>query len=254
VKIAAQLYNCRDYAKTPQEIEATLRKVKSLGFDVIQISGLGPCDPELLTGLVQELGLEVCLTHMPWHQLADTEELRKVIRDHKNMNCPHIGLGARPGDLFANTYEGWTGFIKQVNEITARIKAEGLNFSYHNHDFEFEKWNGVTAMDRLIEEVPDMLFTLDTFWVQAGGANPLTYIKKLEGRMPVIHFKDFRIVNRVRQFAEIGLGNLEWNEIIPLCESIGIEYAAIEQDNDWLVDPFDSLVISRNFLLEKGLK
>jgi len=254
VKIAAQLYNCRDYARNPQEIEATLRRVKALGFDVIQISGLGPCDPGLLIDWVQEIGLEVCLTHMPWHQLADTEELKKVIADHKRMNCPHIGLGMPPGNLFANTYEGWTAFIAQAREITARIKGEGLNFNYHNHELEFEKWQGVTAMDRLIEELPDMLFTLDTFWVQAGGANPLTYIKKLKGRMPVVHFKDFRIVNRARQFAEVGLGNLEWDEIIPLCESIGVEYAAIEQDNDWLVDPFDSLQISRKFLLEKGLK
>jgi len=253
MKIAAQLYNCRDFAKTQADIEATLRKVKALGFDIIQISGLGPYDPDVMAGWVKEMGLEVCLTHMPWPQLADPKELKKVIADHKNMNCPNIGLGARPGDLFPNTYEGWTDFIRKAKEITAQIKAEGLDFSYHNHDFEFEKWKGVTAIDRLIEEVPDMLFTLDTFWVQAGGANPLTYIKKLKGRMPVIHFKDFRIVNRVRQFAEIGLGNLEWDEIIPLCDSCGVVYAAIEQDNDWLVDPFESLAISREFLLGKGL-
>jgi len=253
MKIAAQLYNCRDYAKTPADIKTTLEKVKALGFDVVQISGLGPCDPALLAAWVTELGLEVCLTHTPWKRLADPAELGTVIQEHKDMNCPHIGLGARPGDQYANTYEGWTDFIKKANEITAIIRAEGLNFSYHNHDFEFEQWKGVTAMDRLINEAPDMLFTLDTFWVQAGGANPLTYIRKLKGRIPVVHFKDFRIVDRARQFTEIGRGNLEWDEIIPLCEASGVKTAAIEQDSDWLVDPFDSLSISRKYLLTKGL-
>ena len=96
-----------------------------------------------------------------------------------------------------------------------------------------------------------MLFTLDTFWVQAGGASPTKYIKKLQGRIKVIHFKDFRILNRARQFAEIGQGNLDWDEIIAVCKSTGITCAAIEQDGDWLVDPFQSLAMSREFLLGK---
>ena len=248
MKIAAQLYNTRDYCKTPHDIEATLRRIKTIGFDVIQISGFGPCDTDLLAGWVKELGLEVCLTHSPWARITDTAELPKLIAEHKKLGCPIIGLGARSSDAYPNSYEGWSRFIKKANEVTKRIKDEGFDFSYHNHDFEFEKWNGVTAMDRLINEIPDMLFTLDTFWVQAGGASPEKYIKKLEGRIKVIHFKDWRIVNRERQFAEIGQGNLDWNDIIALCKSTGVYCAAIEQDSNWLADPFESLAMSREFL------
>jgi sugar phosphate isomerase/epimerase len=254
MKITAQLYNTRDYCKTPDGIEATLRRIKALGFEVIQISGFGPCDPDLIAGWVRELGLEVCITHSPWPRMTDAAELKKLIAEHRKLGCGIIGLGSRPGDVYPNSYEGWTRFIKKANEITKQIKDEGLNFSYHNHDFEFEKWNGVTAFDRLIEEAPDLLFTLDTFWVQAGGASPTKYIKKLEGRIKVVHFKDFRIVNRERQFAEIGQGNLDWDEIIPTCNSTGISYAAIEQDADWLIDPFQSLAMSREFLLTKSLQ
>ena len=162
MKIAAQLYSAREYTKTPQDIEATLRKIKEIGYDLVQISGFGPCDPELIARWVKEIGLEVCLTHTPWDRLADPGELKKVIAEHKNMHCPVIGLGARPSDVYANTYEGWTRFIKKANEITKQVKDEGLDFSYHNHEFEFEKWNGVTAMDRLIDEVPQMLITLSS--------------------------------------------------------------------------------------------
>ena len=253
MKIAAQLYNCREYTKTPADIRATLERTRDIGFDAIQISGFGPCDPEQLAAWVKEIGLEVCLTHIPWPRLAESGELKKVIAEHKMLGCPLIGLGSRPGDVFPNSYEGWTRFIKKAKEITAQVKGEGLDFSYHNHDFEYEQWKGETAIDRIIEKCPDMLFTLDTFWVQAGGANPLTYIKKLKGRIKVIHFKDFKIVNRERKFAEIGNGNLEWDEIIKLCNANKIYCAAIEQDRDWLIDPFDSLAISRKFLLGKGL-
>jgi len=248
MKIAAQLYNVREYTKTPSDIEATLKKIKAVGYDVIQISGFGTCEPAMIASWVQEIGLEVCITHTPWPRLSDPIELKKVITEHKNMNCPIIGLGARPGEGYANSYEGWSRFIKKLNEITKQVKGEGLDFSYHNHEFEFEKWKGVSAMDRLIEEVPDMLITLDIFWVQAGGANPLTYIKNLQGRMKVIHLKDYRIFGGKRQFAEIGQGNFAWEEIIPLCKSTGISYAAIEQDGDFLVDPFESLAMSLEFL------
>ncbi|GHT65455.1 sugar phosphate isomerase [Spirochaetia bacterium] len=251
MKLAAQLYNTRDYTKTPEDIEATLRRVKAIGFDVIQISGFGPCDPDLLAGWIKELGLEVCVTHVPWPRLADSAELKKVIAEHKKFGCDHIGLGSRPDSVYPNTWEGWTRFIKKANEISKQVRGEGLTFGYHNHDFEFQKWNGVLAIDRIIEECPDIKFILDTFWVQAGGGNPLKYIKKLNGRIKVIHFKDFRIKDRTRQYAEIGEGNLDWDEIIPLCKAQNIPYAAIEQDGDWLVDPFESLARSREFLLSK---
>jgi sugar phosphate isomerase/epimerase len=251
MKLAAQLYNAREYTKTPEAIEATLRRVKAIGFDVVQISGFGPCDVDLLARWLKELELEVCLTHVPWPRLMDSGELKTVIAEHKKIGCQQVGLGMRPGEMFPNSYEGWTRFIKKANEIIAQVREAGLIFSYHNHELEFQKWNGETAMDRMIRECPDLDFVLDIFWVQSGGANPLTYIKKLKGRIRTIHFKDFRVKDRNRQFAEIGEGNLEWDEIIPLCKAQGIPYAAIEQDADFLVDPFESLAQSLKFLKGK---
>jgi sugar phosphate isomerase/epimerase len=251
VKIGAQLYNVRDYTKTPEDIEATLRRIRAMGFEVIQISAFGPCDTGLLAGWVQELGLDVCVTHVPWPRLADREELKKVIAEHKELGCSQIGLGMRPGDVFPNTPEGWTRFIKKANAISARVRDAGLIFSYHNHDLEFQRWDGVTTLDRLAAECPELDFILDIFWVQAGGASPAAYIKKLKGRIRTIHFKDYRVVDQVRQFAEIGQGNIDWDEIIPLCKAHHIPYAVIEQDANFLVDPFESLAMSLEFLKRK---
>jgi sugar phosphate isomerase/epimerase len=251
MKLGAQLFSARDYTKTPEDIEATLRRVKSLGFDVIQISGFGPCDIDVLASWVKELALDVCVTHTSWPRLADPAELAKVIDEHKKLGCAQIGLGMRPDSVFPNSFEGYTRFIKKANEICKQVQAAGLTFGYHNHDIEFQKWGGITAFDRIIDECPDLYFILDTFWVQAGGANPVKYIKKLNGRIKVIHFKDFRIKDRVRQYAEIGEGNLDWDEIIPQCKTNGIPYAVIEQDDDFLVDPFESFSMSRKFLLGK---
>jgi sugar phosphate isomerase/epimerase len=249
MKLGAQLYNVRDYTKTPEDIEATLRRVKTIGFNVIQISGFGPCSIDLLAEWVRELNLEVCVTHAPWPRLA--EDLKAVIAEHKKLGCSQIGLGMRPSDVFPNTAEGWTRFIRKANSIAAQVQDAGLSFGYHNHDLELQKWNGITTLDRLAAECPNLDFILDTFWVQAGGANPAAYIKKLKGRIKTIHFKDFRVVDQARQFAEIGQGNIDWDEIIPLCKAQNIPYAVIEQDANFLIDPFESLAMSLEFLKGK---
>jgi sugar phosphate isomerase/epimerase len=247
MKIGAQLYTVRDYTKTPEDIEATLRRIHAMGFEVIQISGFGPCDPNLLAGWVRELGLEVCVTHNPWARLDDPVELKKLAAEHKQLGCPQVGLGMKP-DAFPNSYEGYTRFIKKLNDICRRLRDEGLTFGYHNHNFEFQKWNGVRAIDRMIEECPDLHFILDVFWVQAGGCSPAAYLEKLNGRITVVHFKDYRMSGWDRQFAEIGEGNLDWQDIVPRCEKLKIPYAVIEQDSNWLADPFESLALSKRFL------
>ncbi|MDR0486959.1 MAG: hypothetical protein LBG91_01795, partial [Treponema sp.] len=115
MKIGVQLYTVRDYLKNEGDIEATLKKIKAMGFDLIQISGLGPCNVDRLASMIAEAGLEVCGSHSPWDRIADPDELRKLIDEHKKLNWPQIGLGAKP-DSIPNSYEGYTRFIKKVNE------------------------------------------------------------------------------------------------------------------------------------------
>jgi len=251
MKIGAQLFTVRDYLKNADEIETTLRKLKGMGYDIVQFSGLGPCGIDLLAGWVKELGMDVCATHSPWARLDDPAELKKLIEEHKKLRCTHIGLGMKP-DIFPNSYEGYTRFIKKINNICKVVQGEGLTFGYHNHNFEFKKFNGVCALDRLVEECPDMYVILDLFWVQAGGASPVAYLEKYKGRVKLVHLKDFRVNGWDRQFAEIGQGNLEWDKIMPLCEKLNIPYAVVEQDADFIVDPFDSLAMSRDYLIKAG--
>ena len=252
MKIGVQMYTIRDYLKNPEDIHISLKKVKALGFDMIQLSGLGPCNIDQLAGWIKGLGMTVCSTHSPWERIDDKKELLKLIEEHKKLGASEIGIGMKP-DIFPQSYEGWSRFIKKVNSVCKICKDNGMTFGYHNHSFEFEKIKGVCIIDRLVEECPDMNIILDVFWVQAGGANPSAYIDKLKGRIQLLHLKDFRIANWDKKFAEIGNGNLDWNDIIPRARKNGIPYAAIEQDGDFAVEPFESLAASKKYLVKSGL-
>jgi len=84
---------------------------------------------------------------------------------------------------------------------------------------------------------------IDTYWVQFGGGDPVDYINRLKGRVPVLHLKDMA-PGEERRFAEIGEGILDWPAILAASEAAGTEWLCVEQDNCYDRDPLDSAKIS----------
>jgi sugar phosphate isomerase/epimerase len=246
--IAAQLYTLRDYAKTAEDLAVTLRKVKAIGYEAIQVSGIGPIDPEVVKQLADENGLKICATHVSFDRLKN--DFDKLVAEHKLWNCSYIGLGGIPVE-FRGSQEGYSTFAKEASVISNKLKEAGLQFIYHNHKFEFEKYNGKPALQILMEEsdASSFGFEIDTYWVHAGGASATDWIRKVAGRMGVVHLKDMAIVDDKQVYAEIGEGNMPWPEIIQACRDIGVEWYVVEQDV-CLRDPFESLAISFNNLLQ----
>ena len=114
--------------------------------------------------------------------------------------------GSMPGE-YQSGKEGYQAFAKEASEIGRRLADNGLQFIYHNHHFEFMKFDGILGMDILLNESdPETFgFEIDTYWVQAGGANPVDWINKVGDRMQVIHYKDMAISKDVNQIMA-GLG------------------------------------------------
>ncbi|OMF28650.1 xylose isomerase [Paenibacillus sp. FSL H8-0548] len=254
MRIAAQLYTLRDFLKTPEDIASSLKKVKQIGYHAIQASGLGPIGDKELKEIADREQLTICATHIPFADL--TGNLDAVIEKHKIWDCKYVGLGAMPLE-YRSSKEGYSAFAKEATEIGKKLNQAGLRFFYHNHEFEFAKFDGKTGMDILMEETDKEAvdFLIDLFWVQAGGADPIEWLHKLKGRMTLVHLKDFAVTSdRERRFAEVGEGNMNYPSILEACERVGIEWAPVEQDNCYGRDPFESLAISFNNLIELGAK
>ncbi|AIQ52659.1 sugar phosphate isomerase/epimerase family protein [Paenibacillus sp. FSL R7-0331] len=245
--IAAQMYTLREFTKTPEGLRESFQKLKEIGYKAVQISGIGPIDPQLVKEYADEAGLAICATHVPWKRLVN--DLEALAAEHKLWNCKYIGLGSLPAE-YQTSQEGYRSFVSLASEIARILKEKhGLQFIYHNHDFEFERFDGVTGMDVLINEGDaDVLgFELDLYWVQAGGGSPVSWVRRVEGRMQVVHLKDMAIVERKTAFAEIGEGNMNYPDIIEACRETGVEWYVVEQDV-CRRDPFESLAISLNYL------
>ncbi|NLC67190.1 MAG: sugar phosphate isomerase/epimerase [Clostridiaceae bacterium] len=241
-KLVAQLYTVKDFTQTPGEIEKTLKKVKEIGYGAVQVSGIGPIDPYHLKNLADEAGVQIVVTHVPYGRMIN--DFDALVKEHKIWNCEYVGLGSMPPE-YSRDYDGYARFARDFSGIARKFADHGLKFVYHNHDFEFEKYNGKTGLEIIFDESdPEVFgFEIDTYWVQAGGADPVAWTRKVKGRMEVIHLKDMAIKERKQVFAEIGEGNLNWSEILKACNDIGVRWYCVEQDV-CPGDPFESLAIS----------
>lgn len=244
--IAAQLFTLREFLKTPGDIEESLKKVKGIGYNAIQVSGLGPVEPAFLKELASELDLKICVTHTSFGRMKN--DLKAVINEHRLWDCEFVGIGSMPPE-YPRTKEGYIKFAREASIIAKELANSGLKLVYHNHNFEFQKYDGICALDILINETDPKIFgfEIDTYWVQSGGGSPVQWLKKVAGRIDVVHFKDMEIKDCKQEMAAIGEGNLDWPSIIEVCREIGVKWYAVEQDV-CPRDPFDCLSSSLKYL------
>ena len=246
MKLGAQFYTLREQAKTPEGLKNCFKRIKEIGYQAAQMSGICEIEAELLRDYSEEYSLPISCTHIAYPKLV--EETDKVIADHITYNCPVIGIGSMP-DRFRGSVEGARAFLKEIAEPMKKIEAAGLKFAYHNHAFEFDDLGGVRSYDILIEEAPTMNFILDTYWVRYAGEDYMKYIKLFaKDRMTNIHFKDMKTEPQ-GAICPCGEGVIDFAPIAALCKELGVAYALVEQDNaPKLGDEFEQMTTSFNNL------
>ena len=243
MKIGAQMYTVREFTKDLDSFAQTLQKIADIGYTTVQVSGTCAFEGGWLAEQLRKTGLECVLTHTPAQRLTD--EIDQVIADHNAFGCNLVGLGYQPFNE-ENPYEKFAALYLPVAE---KLKAGGKYFMYHNHDQEFQKIGGKTILEKLAEDIPadSMGFTLDTFWVQAGGGDSALWLEKLSGRIPAIHLKDFAYG---RKMAVVGEGNINFDRVFEKAEAGGTKYMLVEQDDCNGEDPFECL--RRSYLYLKA--
>ena len=243
-QLAAQLFTLRDFTKTPEDIAKTLKKVREIGYEAVQVSAMAPIPEADLVKIAEDNGLTLCATHDPGKMIC--EETDKMIERLKKLNCPHTAYPHPHVEL--KTRADVLALAEKLNTAALALEKEGLTLSYHNHAIEFERIEGELILDTIYRNAPALRAEIDTFWVQSGGQDPAKWIRRFPGRQPLLHLKEYGIINRERVMLAVGHGNLDWDGIIAAGTESGVEYFIVEQDNCNGVDPFEELRRSYEFI------
>ena len=242
-KIALTLYTLRDFCQTEGDLDHTLARVRKIGYEYVQLSGV-PLEAGVIRRLLDRNGLRCCAAHQG---MADLENIGALAERLAILGCRFAAIGF-PGREYLNE-EGMTRLAGIMNRRGRELRERGFLLGYHNHNMEFRQISdGRTLLGKFYDETdPENVGAeIDVHWVARGGGSPTAWIRKVAGRMPVVHFKDFALKEDDSPvYCEVGTGNLDWPGILQACRDTGVEYYVVEQDEPTPGrDIFESVEIS----------
>lgn len=250
--IGVQLYTVRNVL--PQKPAETLKAIRAIGYQEVEATWAGY---DKLRPMVQAAGLNAVSIHIDNTLMGKgADEMSRVADQAKEWGFkyavyPYVPPNERGGADVMKT------FADKLNRFGEKCHAAGLQFAYHNHAFESAPAGDKTLFQILIDSTDKKYvgFELDCFWLSVSGNDPAEFIKKLSGRVPLLHCKDKAQGTEKRfdegvprpAFKEVGNGVLDWPGILRAASAAGVQHYFVEQDAT-PGDPLDSLRQSYNFL------
>jgi len=239
-RIGVQLYTVRTLLA--DNYEGTIRAIADLGYDEVESVWDPMRNPEDIRALFNEVELLAPSTHAPIQALKNNLEQvldAAQIMDHSYIVCPWLSEEQRSMEQYKN-------HVILFNEVGAACKEVGIQFAYHNHEFEFEAdENGIIPYDFLLEETdPELVkMELDLYWVAYANQDPIEYFKRYPGRFPLSHVKD---MGSDQQMTAVGEGEIDFATIFAESEIAGLKYYIVEHDHP--EDPMASIQTSLQYL------
>jgi sugar phosphate isomerase/epimerase len=241
-KIGVQLYTLRNDLQ--KDFEGTLAKVAAVGYHQVEFAGYYNRTPQQVKDLLIKNKLEAPSAHVAITELRDN--LAKSVETaqavgHKLVICPYL----MPNDR--KKLDDYKGHAATLNKAGEAFKKVGIEFGYHNHDFEFMELEGKLPMDLLLAETDAKLvkLELDLYWITAAKHDPLAFIAKNPGRIVAFHVKD--MAKDKIFFSEVGQGRIDFKPIFAKSKQAGVKYYFVEQDQ-CPGNPLDSIKISFDYL------
>src|SRR5258707_8535859 len=227
--VGIQLYMVNaDLTKDPA---GTLKKIAEIGYSEVETAGWGKLSAAQFRDLLRDAGLRAPSAHLGF----GTEDTGKLLDDAKTLGVEYVvssmlppkgeGMPAFFMSLNSLSADDFRRIAAKANEIGQRAKAAGMQYAYHNHNFEFrDVGDGKTGYDILLEKTDASVvkFETDCGWMKVGGKDPVEYLKRHGNRIAMLHVKDFKNITKpvIALFSadrpapsELGRGSIDYKPI-----------------------------------------
>lgn len=241
-KIGLQLYTVRN--AVAEDFDGTMDAVADIGYREVELAGFYGLSADQLRDALDSRRLRAVSTHLQLDQLRG--DWQGALEDAKTLGNRFAGIAYIPPN---DDLDFWRGVAREFNVAAEAARDMGLQFFYHNHDWEFEAIDGIRPYDILLDETdPDLVqFELDLYWAVTGGADPVAYFNREPRRFPLYHVKDRNPVDGT--WADVGEGDIDFARIFQANSNAGVKHFFVEHDNP--PDPIASIQDSYDYLRDE---
>jgi sugar phosphate isomerase/epimerase len=236
-EVGLQLYSLRH--EFPKDVEGTLAKIKEMGIRQIEGGGTYKLSQEDYKALLDKYGLQMASMGFGYERY--NEDIEGVIKDAKAMGAKYVMCAWIPhkGDDF--TIEDTKKAAQDFNKWGEKLKANGIQFCYHTHGYEFRPYEDGTLFDYLVKNTnPEYVsYEMDVYWVVHPGQDPLALLKKYPNRFSMMHLKDMKkgVKGDLTGHSPdewnvpIGTGQIDYKTLLPEAQRLGVKYYFIEDEH-----------------------
>ena len=228
----------------------TLKKIAAIGYKAVE-GGMGKISAEELSGYLKNAGLK--MTSGQFEHPSNPEKYTKAIEFARKLGMQYVTCSFSD----AKTADGWKKIADDFNRAGKQVADAGMQFAYHNHLQEFRPLGNTNGYEILIANTDPKLvkFQIDVFWMTWAKQDPVAYLKKLSGRLPMLHIKDRKKdwqwdplnfpKDKEVPYTEVGSGAIDWKSIF--ANATGVKHIFVEQDY-WDREPMESARMSYEYL------
>lgn len=232
--VSFQLYSARNFPP----LSDVLKTVGAVGYK--QVEGYGALYASLddaalarLKADMEESGVTMPTAHFGLDMLeSDPAGVLKIANTLgiRAVYCPYLLPDQRPTDAV-----GWRAFGERLEKAGKPIRDAGLDFGWHNHDFEFIALpDGSIPQEQIFAGGPNLSWEADIAWVIRGGADPFAWIEKYGRRITAVHVKDIAAAGENADedgWADVGHGTVDWKRLFKALTATPARYYIVEHDN-----------------------
>lgn len=259
-EMSFQMYSVRDLIGNPDKFaknhKEVLSKLAAMGYtgteaacyDNGKLYGL---TPEAYKKEIEAAGLKVLSSHVGHNLNAEELKTGKIdgalkwweqcIACHKAAGMKYI---VNPGVNFPKDLQEAKVICNYLNKVGEMANAAGLKFGYHNHSYEFNKVEGKTWYDYMIEntDADKVFFEMDVYWAVRGQVSPVEYFNRYPNRFTLLHIKDH---------TEIGQsGMVGFDAIFRNADKAGLKNWVLELEHGSTPDIMEGMKASADYLLK----
>ena len=231
--LGAQLYTVRHEAE--RDLPAVLEAVRKIGYTEVEtywdIYGHPAAE---LRRMINDHGLKVPSGHFNYDGLEAKFDYAKAL-GVEYVICPML-----PESMWF-TLDGYKRAADQFNIWGEKIHQAGMQFGFHNHNYEFRRFGDSTGFETMMNRCDPKLvcIEMDCYWITLAGGDPLQMFQQYGNRIKLLHLKDRKPgfpTSQVKDaaaehFTEVGAGTIHWREILAAAEKNGVKHLFVERDS-----------------------